>query len=123
VSSDRPASFRLFSYGTLQLPQVQRAVYGRVLEGRPDALAGWALRPFEIQDAEVVRLSGLAVHTIAQWTGNGEDRIPGQVFTLTAEELEATDRYEVDSYGRVEAELESGMTAFLYVAADWQGGK
>ena len=119
ISADTTPSFRLFSYGTLQLPQVQRAVYGRDLDGRPDALAGWALRPLEITDAEVVRLSGLAVHTIARRTGNPEDRIPGQVFTLSAQELEATDGYEVDAYGRVEVELESGLTAFIYVAGDW----
>ena len=117
-SADQSPRFRLFSYGTLQLPKVQRAVYGRDLDGRPDALAGWALRPLEITDAEVVRLSGIAVHTIAQRTGNPEDRISGQVFTLTAHELEATDRYEVDAYGRVEIELESGVTAFIYVADD-----
>jgi hypothetical protein len=108
----------LFSYGTLQLPEVQQANYGRLLDGRPDALVGWAAVPLEITDSEVIRLSGLAVHTIARRTGNPHDRIAGVVFRITPAELEATDRYEVDAYGRLELELESGTRAFVYVGPD-----
>ena len=108
----------LFSYGTLQLADVQRANYGRLLQGRPDALIGWALTPLAISDPEVVRLSGLAVHNIACRTGRTEDRVPGMLFELTAKELEATDRYEVDAYGRIEVELESGTRAFVYVGPE-----
>ncbi len=112
------ASISLFSYGTLQLPEVQQANYGRLLEGKPDALIGWAAVPLQITDPEVILLSGLAVHTIARRTGNPGDRILGVVFRITQAELEATDRYEVDAYGRVEVELESGTRAFVYVGPD-----
>jgi hypothetical protein len=112
------ASILLFSYGTLQLPRVQLANYGRRLEGRPDALAGYRLVPLAITDAEVVRISGLAVHTIACRTGDPGDRIAGTVFALTPAELEATDVYEVDAYARVEVELESGLSAFLYAGPE-----
>lgn len=108
----------LFSYGTLQLPEVQQATYGRLLDGRPDVLAGYALAPLAITDPEVVRVSGAAVHTIARRTGNSADRIPGVVFSITAAELAATDAYEVDAYGRVEVTLASGATAFVYVGPD-----
>ena len=111
----------LFSYGTLQIPEVQLANYGRLLEGRPDVLPGWAVAPLKITDPEVVRLSGLAVHTIAYRTGRPEDRLEGMVFAITAEELEATDRYEVDAYARIEVELESGIRAFVYVGPDRPG--
>jgi hypothetical protein len=111
-------SLFIFSYGTLRLPQVQAAIYGRRLEGRPDAIIGWSLVPLEISDSEVVRLSGLAIHSIARRTGKTEDRIVGTVFQLSPEELEATDRYEADAYGRIAVELESGITAFVYVGAD-----
>ena len=110
-------SVLLFSYGTLRLPEVQRATYGRLLEGRPDALVGWSLEPMRISDAEVVRLSGLAVHTIARRTGRREDRIEGVVFAISEAELEATDAYEVDPV-RIEEELESGARAFVYVHPD-----
>ena len=116
--SDERSTISLFSYGTLQLPEVQQANYGRLLDGQADAMVGWAVVPLEITDPEVIRLSGLAVHTIARKTGNPDDRIRGVVFRITPEELEATDRYEVDAYGRVEVELESGRRAFVYVGPD-----
>jgi hypothetical protein len=92
----------LFSYGTLQLPEVQRATYGRLLEGRPDVLVGYRLEPVVISSAEVVGISGLEIHTIARRTGDAGDRVPGVVFRLTAAEIEATDRYETDAYARIE---------------------
>ena len=111
----------LFSYGTLQLRQVQLADYGRELSGRPDGLPGYCLTPLEIGDAEVVRISGKAVHTIARATGLPEDRVEGIVFELTERELAATDAYEVDGYARVEAKLESGTTAWVYVGPPLHG--
>jgi len=111
------AEVALFSYGTLQLPAVQRAIYGRLLDGEADALPGYRLRRLEISDPEVVRLSGKAVHTIAVATGDDADRVPGMLFRLSRAELDSTDAYEVDAYGRVEARLESGRMAWVYVGA------
>jgi hypothetical protein len=109
---------RLFSYGTLQQPEVQIANYGRLLEGKPDALAGYRLVPLEITDPEVVRISGKAVHAIACATGDARDRVAGMLFELTDPELAATDRYETDAYGRIEITLESGRRAFVYVGPE-----
>ena len=108
----------LFSYGTLQLPEVQRATYGRLLEGTPDVLTGYRLVPLTITSAEVVALSGEPVHMIACRTKDGGARIPGVVYKITPAELEATDAYEGDAYARREVRLESGVTAFLYVGPD-----
>jgi gamma-glutamyl AIG2-like cyclotransferase len=107
----------LFSYGTLQQPQVQLANYGRLLDGQSDALLGYRLVALEITDPEVVRISGKATHTIARATGDPADRIPGMVFMLTQAELAATDAYETGAYARVEVTLESGRTASVYVSA------
>jgi hypothetical protein len=112
------ATIPLFSYGTLQLPDVQRANYGRLLDGTPDVLAGHRLEPVVIDDPDVVRLSGKAVHRIARATGDPADRIAGVVFLLTRDELAATDAYETGAYDRVEVMLESGRTAFAYVCAN-----
>jgi gamma-glutamylcyclotransferase (GGCT)/AIG2-like uncharacterized protein YtfP len=109
----------LFSYGTLRQAEVQLANYGRRLEGRPDALRGYRLAPLAITDPEVVRVSGKAVHSIARRTGDPDDVIEGVVFRLTAAELAATDRYEVDVYARTEVELASGTRALVYVGEDW----
>jgi gamma-glutamylcyclotransferase (GGCT)/AIG2-like uncharacterized protein YtfP len=112
------ASIPLFSYGTLQQPAVQRATYGRLLAGKPDVLIGYRLAPLAITDADVVALSGAAVHMIACRTGDPADRIKGVVFTITPAELEATDDYEGDAYARIEVLLESGAAAFVYVGPD-----
>jgi len=113
-----PHTLAFFSYGTLRQPEVQRATCGRELEGRADTLAGYVLAPLAISSAEVVALSGKAVHTIARRTGDPAHRICGLVFTVTPTELEAIDRYEVDAYARVEVELVSGARAFAYVGRD-----
>ncbi len=107
----------LFSYGTLQQEDVQRATFGRRLEGRADALPGYATSLLEIKDAEVVKTSGKTHHLIAQPTGQAEDEVPGVVLRITAAELAAADTYEVSDYKRVAVRLKSGLEAFVYVAA------
>jgi hypothetical protein len=108
----------LFSYGTLRQENVQRATFGRLLEGRSDALAGFALSSMTITDPHVIAASGAAIHTIARPSGNPADRIPGIVFSLTGAEIEAADRYESGPIERIRVRLESGDEAFVYVAAD-----
>ncbi|MEA3009780.1 MAG: hypothetical protein QOJ91_1472 [Sphingomonadales bacterium] len=108
----------LFSYGTLRQENVQIATFGRLLEGRPDSLAGFALSPMAITDPRVIAASGLDVHTIARPSGNPSDRVFGLLFGLTADEIEAADRYEAGPIERIPVRLESGTEAFVYVALD-----
>lgn len=112
------ASVSLFAYGTLQQTNVQIATFGRLLDGRPDTLVGFALAPLTITDPDVIATSGAAVHTIARRTGNPADRIPGTVFNITPAELAASDDYEVDDCTRIDVTLASGTKAFAYVSAD-----
>ena len=111
----------LFSYGTLQDPKVQMATYGRLIEGTPDALAGYILVELVIEDPHVVSVSGRHVHTIARYTGNGADRLSGMVLFLTQAELVSSDDYEVEAYARKAVTLESGRNAFVYVEAESSG--
>ena len=113
---------RLFSYGTLQQEDVQRALFGRALDGAPDALVGYARRMIAIADPDVVAKSGRAAHPIVCATGEEADRVTGAVFVLTPEELAAADAYEVDAYERVAARLASGVTAWVYVMRVSPGG-
>ena len=108
----------IFTYGTLQLPSVQLEKYGRLLEGRADVLPGYRLERLLIEDSEVIRLSGKSDHPIARQSGEPSDRVAGIVYTISADELAATDAYEVEPYVRVEVDLESGRRAFAYVLAD-----
>jgi len=106
----------LFSYGTLQQKDVQMASFGRVLEGKPDALPGWRREMVEITDAEILAKSGERFHPILV-PGGETDEIQGMVFELSMDELLRADAYEVSDYMRICARLKSGVAAFVYVKA------
>src|SRR5262249_2435417 len=48
----------LFSYGTLRQPEVQRATFGREIDGSPDAIVGYELDHVTITDPHVIATSG-----------------------------------------------------------------
>jgi hypothetical protein len=107
----------LFSYGTLQFASVQTALFGRLLEGRPDAMPGYSHTMIELTDPDVIAKSGTASHPIVTHTGNPSDKTEGTVFFITEDELAAADAYEVSDYKRIQVRLQSGTDAWVYVAA------
>jgi len=107
----------LFSYGTLQRAGVQRATFGRELDGQPDAVVGFRIETLRITDADVIATSGSAEHPMLVATDDAGAEIEGTVFSITAAQLAAADAYEVDDYARVEVPLRSGGTAWVYVLA------
>ena len=107
----------LFSYGTLQQEGVQRSTFGRLLEGRPDALPGFRQTLVRITDPEVLAKSGKDFHPIVAPSADPADEIAGTAFQVSAEELAQADLYEVDDYKRVAVTLKSGLKAWVYVAA------
>lgn len=108
----------LFSYGTLQQANVQKETFGRLLNGRKDALVGYILTYIKITDPHVIKASGSASHPMLKYTGNTDDRVEGTVFEITQIELVQADEYEVDDYQRVKADLASGNMAWVYAQAD-----
>lgn len=106
---------KLFSYGTLQMENVQLKNFGRKLVGQPDMLAGYEIRNCLIKSPNVVNTSGSNVHPIACFTGNSNDVISGMAFDITFEELLKADKYEIDDYQRVKCSLKSGEEAWIYV--------
>jgi hypothetical protein len=110
-----PAPIRLFSYGTLQLPAVQMAQFGRLLTGQPDILPGYRKAMIEIMDRDVIAKSGERFHPVLLRSGLELDEVPGTVFDITTEELAAADAYEVSDYKRVSARLRSGLEAWVFV--------
>lgn len=112
-----PSVQLLFSYGTLQHPDVQLDTFGRLLESEDDVLPGYTVDYAEIEDPRVVDLSGLSVHPIVRATGNPLDKVVGKALRVTEEELDASDEYEVALYRRVSVVLASGRTAWVYVSA------
>ncbi len=85
---------KLFSYGTLQLKNVQQETFGRLLIGTKE------------------------IHPILKFTGKLEDKVEGTIFEITAEELQQADDYEVEEYVRVKAKFHSGVEAWIYADAN-----
>nr|WP_298422952.1 gamma-glutamylcyclotransferase family protein [uncultured Kordia sp.] len=106
----------MFSYGTLQLKNVQQETYGRVLTGSKDSLKNYTLDSLKITDTEVLTKSKQEFHPIAIKTNNNDDFIEGVIFEITEQELLDTDTYEVDDYERVLETFASGKKAWVYVA-------
>lgn len=108
----------IFSYGTLQEDRVQLATFGRLLQGRPDALVGFAPSAVPIDDPHLVAASGRTHHANVIFDGKNDSRVNGMVFEITDDELAAADRYEqTAAYTRIAATLASGAKAWVYVDA------
>jgi gamma-glutamylcyclotransferase (GGCT)/AIG2-like uncharacterized protein YtfP len=105
----------LFSYGTLQQPGVQRATFGRLLTGRPDALVGFEQALVLIEDPQVLATSGLTHHPIVRPSTDPASRVPGTVFEVSDAEILSADEYEVAAYRRIAVQLASGAQAWVYV--------
>ncbi|WP_125779290.1 gamma-glutamylcyclotransferase family protein [Pseudoalteromonas rubra] len=108
----------LFSYGTLQQPQVQLDTFGRLLDGEADSLIGYRLGQVRISDPTVLKSSNKEYHPILIHTANPDDEVTGTVFLITQQELMRADSYEVDDYARQEATLKSGKTCWIYAASN-----
>ena len=111
------ATVLLFSYGTLRRPQVQRATFGRLLDGEADTIPGFELDMLTITDPAVIATSGSDRHPVLRRTDRPGAAVPGTAFLITNDELAAADEYEVDDYARVEVTLGSGRRAWVYVLA------
>lgn len=105
---------RVFSYGTLRQPDVQKSLYGRVVEMVPDTLPGYRIDWLTITDPGVIATSGSSCHPILR-RGDPSDSVAGAYLELTEVELRATDGYEVDDYRRHEVTLASGVAAWVYL--------
>lgn len=115
--SSSSATETLFTYGTLQMADVQLDTFGRLVDGEADALPGYRLEWTDVGDERVAQLSGLDAHPILRHTGDPHDRVFGRVLHVTPDELDAADECEVALYRRRSLRLVSGIQAWVYVAA------
>lgn len=107
----------LFSYGTLQQPDVQVSTFGRRLTSWPDALIGYEQSTRVIEDEAFVRLSGKSEHAIVRYTGHDAHRVVGVVLEVTEADVRHADAYEPAGYVRVLARVASARTVWVYVDA------
>jgi gamma-glutamylcyclotransferase (GGCT)/AIG2-like uncharacterized protein YtfP len=94
---------KVFVYGTLQQPEVQQSVIGRIVTTKPAKLAGYA--------KDTIVING-ASYPIA--VPSDQASIDGLVLGIEDEELPKLDKYETDAYIRVKVRLESGQEAWTY---------
>jgi hypothetical protein len=107
----------IFSYGTLQQPEVQLSTFGRLLAGRRDELVGFEPSLVKIEDPQHAA-AGRTHHDNVTFNGRDDSRVSGSVFEITDAELEAADRYEQRArYERIATTLASGTKGWVYVGA------
>ena len=106
----------LFSYGTLQDPDVQHATFGRTLRGQPDALPGYEPARVKIEGSVLPTIAGGTHHANVVRSNAPGSRVDGTVLEITDQELEAADTFEAPAqYERIEVSLASGTRAWVYV--------
>jgi len=111
-----PVRAYVFSYGTLQMPRVQRELFGRLVKMADDTLPGYETVAIEIDHPDVIEFSGSATH-LGLVPGAATARIAGKLLHVTQADFPALDAYEGDEYRRIEVTLESGTRAWVYVKA------
>ena len=104
----------LFSYGTLQQPEVQDSVFARRPPSWPDRVPAHRLDWITITDPEVIDVSGSDRHPVLVATGDPDDAVEGTALRITAAELAAADDYDVDDYDRTQVTLGAGGRAWVY---------
>jgi hypothetical protein len=108
----------IFSYGTLQDPVVQEAVFGRRLVSLPDELPWFMLDRVRIVDPGVIAKSGKEEHPILRRSSAAGASVLGSALAIEPEDVAKADAYEVADYRRIAVTLASGRNAFVYVAAE-----
>ncbi|MCM8569456.1 gamma-glutamylcyclotransferase [Gramella jeungdoensis] len=101
----------LFVYGTLQDKRIQQKLFGRSVDGKDDLLSGYEKYRIRIPDNP----SGIFYPAIKS-SADQKNIVQGTLLQLDREELIKADRYEGNSYLRKKLNLESGITAWVYVA-------
>ena len=71
----------------MQLDNVQRELFGRILDGKNDHLPRYQVKGLQIKDQLVIEKSGRGIHPILTFTGDSKDIVSGMVFEISKEEL------------------------------------
>jgi gamma-glutamylcyclotransferase (GGCT)/AIG2-like uncharacterized protein YtfP len=103
----------LFSYGTLQLKEIQMDLFQRALHGTQDKLVGYKKAMLEIPTDK----GGSTSYPVIDPTENPADIVEGVLFQITDHELQKADEYEGPSYRRITVMLASRQYAWVYVRA------
>lgn len=94
---------KLFVYGTLREPEVQKKVFGRVIALHDDILEGY--------EKQTVEING-NIYPIA--VPNSQQSIEGKLLEATPDEIILMDEYETEAYQRKKVQLKSGEASWVY---------
>lgn len=97
----------LFVYGGLKVPEMQKKVFGRVVEGTPDVMLDYSQTILDIDGQ---------MYPLAIPKDNAE--IPGVVLLLSPLELKHIDDFLINVYKRVKVTLKSGKQVWSNVISD-----
>jgi hypothetical protein len=106
----------LFSYGTLQKPNVQLELFGRLLNGMQDVLEYYKLVDIEIMDEKFLATGADKHQKTLTHSTDPNDVIEGMVFEISPTELVLADNYEPVNYKRIKVRFRSGKEAWIYIA-------
>lgn len=95
---------KLFIYGTLINPEIQKEVFGRKIKGVSGVLKGYKKSEIEIKN-----------QTYPIIIPNNSSAIRGLVIEVTEDEFKKIDKYETNAYQRKAVVLESGIHVLVYV--------
>jgi gamma-glutamylcyclotransferase (GGCT)/AIG2-like uncharacterized protein YtfP len=95
---------KLFIYGTLIDPEIQKSILGRIINGIPNILEGYEKSEIEIEGEKYP----LTVQ-------NKNEIVEGLVIDINDDELKKIDEYEGVEYKRIEIVLQSGISAWVYL--------
>lgn len=100
---------RVFTYGTLQKPEVQIELFGRLLKGSQDKLNGFK------KEKILIKRQSYPILTPTQ--NLSKSYIDGVCYELTETDIQNCDAYEGMEYKRIKVTLDSGKQAWVYIAA------
>jgi gamma-glutamylcyclotransferase (GGCT)/AIG2-like uncharacterized protein YtfP len=95
---------KLFIYGTLINPEIQKSILGRIINGIPNILEGYEKSEIEIDNKKYPII-----------IPNKNKTVNGFVIEISDDEFKKIDEYEGIEYKRIEVVLKSGMLAWAYV--------
>jgi gamma-glutamylcyclotransferase (GGCT)/AIG2-like uncharacterized protein YtfP len=85
-------------------------LFNKLLTGTADQLLGYKLKSLQIEEE-----FGMADYVVVVPSENPEDTIHGVVFEVSNADLAKVDLFESNAYKRVEVQLNSGTTAWIYM--------
>jgi len=95
---------KLFVYGTLKNPEIQKYVFGRIADMKPANLEGYK--------KSIIKISRNSYPIIIPYK---KSSVKGFVISVSKKEIKLIDTYETNAYRRKKVMLKDGILAWVYM--------